>query len=64
MFKVNGTTPDVGADKYKLNAGDKVEFFYVCDYNKYFAAQTPDSSAETSAAEASSSSAETTQAAA
>ena len=33
MFKVNGTTPDVGADSYKLKAGDKVEFFYVCDYN-------------------------------
>ena len=40
MFKVNGTTPDVGADSYKLKAGDKVEFFYICDYNKYYANQT------------------------
>ena len=40
MFKVNGTTPDVGADSYKLKAGDKVEFFYVCDYNKLYSAST------------------------
>ena len=40
MFKVNGKTPDVGADQCKLNAGDKVEFFYICDYNTYFATQS------------------------
>lgn len=40
MFKVNGKDPGVGADAYKLQAGDKVEFFYICDYNKYYANQT------------------------
>ncbi|WP_028506229.1 DUF4430 domain-containing protein [Ruminococcus sp. FC2018] len=40
MFKVNGTIPDVGADACKLKAGDKVEFFYVCDYNKLYPADT------------------------
>ncbi len=40
MFKVNGKEPGVGADAYKLQAGDKVEFFYICDYNKYYANQT------------------------
>ena len=39
MFKVNGKTPDVGADQCKLAAGDKVEFFYVCDFNKMYAQQ-------------------------
>ena len=40
MFKVNGTIPDVGADACKLKAGDKVEFFYVCDYNKLYPTDT------------------------
>ena len=40
MFKVNGKDPGVGADACKLQAGDKVEFFYICDYNKYYANQT------------------------
>lgn len=39
MFKVNGKDSEVGADAYKLQAGDKVEFFYVCDYNAYYANQ-------------------------
>ena len=39
MFKVNGKDSQVGADAYKLQAGDKVEFFYVCDYNAYYANQ-------------------------
>lgn len=39
MFSVNGKSPDVGADSYKLQAGDKVEFFYTCDFNKLYATQ-------------------------
>ena len=39
MFKVNGKDSEVGADAYKLQAGDKVEFFYGCDYNAYYANQ-------------------------
>ena len=39
MFSVNGKDPGVGADACKLNAGDKVEFFYICDYNAYYANQ-------------------------
>ena len=39
MFKVNGKDSAVGADACKLNAGDKVEFFYICDYNAYYANQ-------------------------
>lgn len=45
MFKVNGNMPDVGADAYKLAAGDQVEFFYVCDYNKLYAADSQDAAA-------------------
>ncbi len=41
MFKVNGKDSEVGADAYKLQPGDQVEFFYVCDYNKYYATLTP-----------------------
>ena len=40
MYKVNGDTPQVGAGAYKLQAGDQVEFFYICDCNKYFATQS------------------------
>lgn len=39
MYSVNGKDPGVGADAYKLQAGDKVEFFYICDYNAYYATQ-------------------------
>lgn len=39
MFSVNGTTPEVGADAYELKSGDKVEFFFVCDFNKMFASR-------------------------
>lgn len=39
MFSVNGKDPGVGADACKLKAGDKVEFFYICDYNAYYANQ-------------------------
>lgn len=39
MFNVNGKSPDVGADSYKLQPGDKVEFFYTCDFNKLYATQ-------------------------
>lgn len=38
LYKVNGKEPSIGANEYKLSAGDNVEFFYVCDYNAYFTA--------------------------
>mgnify|MGYP002798108884 CR=1 FL=1 len=31
MYQVNGKTPDVGADEYKVNEGDEVQWYYVCD---------------------------------
>lgn len=34
MYKVNGETPDVPINNYKLSSGDKVELLYVDDYTK------------------------------
>lgn len=33
QYSVNGVTPDISCDKYELNDGDSVEFYYVCDYS-------------------------------
>lgn len=32
IYLVNGVTPEVGANKYELAAGDRVEFYYTCGY--------------------------------
>ena len=37
LYRVNGVEPEVGANKYVLSDGDAAEFFYICDYNAYFA---------------------------
>lgn len=31
-YKVNGKEPNRACDKYEINKGDKIEFFYVCTY--------------------------------
>ncbi len=40
IYRINGKDAEVSVDQYKLMAGDKIEFFYLCDYNKYYATQT------------------------
>ena len=37
MYTVNGESPVVGSNEIILADGDVAEFFYVCDYNAYFA---------------------------
>jgi len=37
LYHVNDVEPSVGANEYMLKNGDKVEFFYICDCNAYFA---------------------------
>lgn len=34
MYKVNGETPEISINNYKLSSGDKVELVYVEDYTK------------------------------
>lgn len=36
MYKVNGQAPTVGAAEYKLQNGDKVEFYYILSYAEAF----------------------------
>ncbi|MBE7038724.1 MAG: DUF4430 domain-containing protein [Ruminococcaceae bacterium] len=31
LYKVNGTKPIYGCSQYKINKGDKIEFYYSCD---------------------------------
>ncbi len=40
IYRVNGKDAELSADQIKLQKGDQVEFFYLCDYNKYYATQT------------------------
>lgn len=32
-YKVNGESPDVGADNYIISAGDKIEWVYICSWD-------------------------------
>lgn len=32
-YKVNGESPDVGADNYKISNGDKIEWVYICNWD-------------------------------